>query len=225
MEGTLLDVDAVCKELKEEAAKKLEELSKTLDPEYKQLIEEEALGKGKGFDIPNSTLEHAILVQTNLIKSTKRTLLILTGDSSEINHPQIRDSIENLAKKLRNQEQVSYKPKNRLLKFFNKPKIQEEIHTEKGIKVIMYDNETAFNRDFYNFLRDYVDIIKVRMYKPKEGFSHFLVSDSKRCRLEEKHSDKDIANHKISAIANFNNPEKSSYLEGFFNRLWNFGKK
>lgn len=190
-----------------------------IDLDYKKTVEEE-LKKRLGFEIPNSTLQHAVFVQTKLIENTEQNLGILTGDASEINHPEIKTSLMILVRRLRNPT-LTYKIENRLVRFFNKSKTQKQNPANRGIRIIMYNAETDDSRDFRNFFKDYADIVQIKKYKPIEGkFSHFLVSDSIRYRKEDIHFDKDFIEYKINSEANFNNASIASVLEDFFNNVW-----
>lgn len=189
-----------------------------IDLDYKETVEVE-LKERLGFEIPNSTLEHAILVQTKLIESTEQSLSILTGEASEIDHPEIKTSLMILARKLRNPS-ISSKLENRIARFLN-PKNRNINQAKKGIRIIMYNNETEASKDFESFFRDYRDIVQIRKYRPVEGkFPHFLVSDGIRYREEKIHFDKDFVEYKINSKANFNDASIGLLLEGLFGDIW-----
>ncbi len=188
-----------------------------VDLEYKGTVERESREE-LGFEIPNSTLGHASFVSKNILDSTKRDLIILTGDANEIDCLGLRENLEALADRIRNPPF--------LYKFFNALKRKDKHQDIVGRIRILFSDESSENYDFYNFARDYADIMKIKKFEnPNPLTPHFLVSDSVRYRLEKNHTKEDLKDYKINAEANFNNPRIAGLYEEFFNKCWNLEDK
>lgn len=188
-----------------------------MDFEYKKTIEKESI-EMLGFEIPNSTLEHAILVQTKLIENTRNSLSIMTSVPCELEYKEIIHSIEALAQKFRQRNNgigIFYYFLNK----FKKDKRPREIR-------ILFCGEEGNKGNFYDFARMHGDVIKIKKFKnPNPLTPHFLVSDSVRYREEETHDKEALTDYNIRAKANFNDKLNASILEQLFNMCWKCDNK
>ncbi len=188
-----------------------------LDTEYKDTVEKYAK-KNLELEIPNSTLGHAALVSKSIIDNTKRNLIILTGDANEIDCLGLRENLDALANRIRNP--------HFFYQFLNTLRRKDKHQDIVGRIRILFSDESPNNNDFYNFARDYADIMKIKKFKnPNTLTPHFLVSDSIRYRLEEDHTKDDLKDYEINAEANFNKPVTAEVFEEFFNKCWNLEDK
>ena len=191
-------------------------LTSDIDLEYKQMIEK-AARKEDDLEVPNSTLGHALLVYSFLIGTTEKDLRILTGYAEEIDYKEIREGLENLAKKFRE----PYKQFNFNPLWFKAFGIKQKPPIQRRIKILLSEEE-SYGSDFYNFARDYKDVIKMKRFRnPNHMTPHFLISDERAYREEEKHSKEALKDYNIRAIANFNDSSKSFILGKFFDHCWN----
>lgn len=187
-----------------------------IDLEYKRTVEEHAKNR-RDLEIPNSTLKHRLLVVSNLIKNTRRNLSIFTSSPIEIDYPEIRKGIENLARRLRMPETKIEKSINNLIRFFNKDK---KI-IEKELNLILCGEYPGDSTDFYNFAKDYADVIKIKKtQKTCESLFHFIISDGISLNLEEPHKREDLLKGNVRATANFYEPSRASLYQGIFDDMW-----
>jgi len=168
-----------------------------IDQEYRQIVEE-AVQKDENFDIPNSTVAHAIFLSQKLISETHSNIKILTGELYNAYCNKIKDSLQKLAEDF---------------KRFNK---------RDRIKIIVWEKDAKENSEFNDFVNKYKDVIKVRKAnKPGSNkISHFLVSDLKRYRTEAPHTKEELYQQKVNGKANFNNPDKAKILNNAFDKIW-----
>jgi hypothetical protein len=190
-------------------------LFKDVDLDYRGTVETESRER-LGFEIPNSTLEHAVLVQTRLIDSTRNRLSIMTSAPCELEYEPIISSIASLAERLtaRKDRRIPF------YSFFSRFKKKTD-NLPDEIRILFSDDSGDYKGNFYDFVKMYEGIIKIRKFKnPNPNTPHFLVSDSVRYRAEKEHNKEDLVDYKINATANFNDKSKASMLQNFFDICW-----
>lgn len=168
-----------------------------IDKEYKQIVEE-AIKKEQNFDIPNTTLNHAVFLSQKLLSCAERDVKILTGELSSNYYSRVRDELEKTADR------------------FHVSKMQG------AIKVIIWEEGSEQNTDFKTLQSKYKDVIEVKNARQtfSTGINHFLVSDSKRYRIEDSHTRDDVINENVKGRANFNNPDEAKLYNNAFDNIW-----
>ncbi len=183
-----------------------------VDFDYSRTVEQESREK-LGFEVSNSTLEHAVLVQTKLIDNTKNRLSIITSSPQELEYEPLISSIASLAERLTARKNR----RNPLYSLFYKPR-KDEVRNEIRI---LFSEDGGYKGNFYDFARMYDDVIKIKKFRNLNPHTpHFLVSDSVRYRKEKEHNKEDLIDYKINATANFNDESKASMLEKLFDIYW-----
>jgi len=165
----------------------------SIDKEYVAIVEE-AIKNNLNLDIPNSTLNHAVFLSQKLIRESRTHIKILTGELDSAYYDRVKDDLRDAVTRF--------------------------CPTKGKIMIIIWEKDAPVNREFQEFVNSNRDTIEIKVANQTDGLSHFLVSDSKRYRLEEPHSKQDLIDENIKGTANFNNPEIASILEQNFDKIW-----
>lgn len=176
----------------------LEDNLQEVDVEYKKIVEE-AAKNNSNFDIPNSTIGHAVFLSNVLVSYAHENIKILTGELSSPYYDKVKETLASAAERFRSARKG------------------EQIH------IIIWEKDAKQNEGFEELLKKYGDIIKMKNAKKpfSDKMSHFLVSDCKRYRLENPHTKEELENGEVTATANFGNPETAKNLNSIFDELWN----
>lgn len=164
-----------------------------IDTEYVNLVNE-AIREDLNLEISNSTLNHAVFLSKKLISLSENNIKILTGELDSPYYEEIKDDLENAA-----------------------------ISLSKGngkISILIWNKIGDGNTNFAQLRERYKDAIEIKCANRTDSINHFLVSDSKRYRFEEVHSNKDLENENIKGKANFNNKEVAEALSRSFDSIW-----
>ena len=178
-------------------ASNLENNIREVDAEYKKVVEE-AAKNDSNFDIPNSTIGHAVFLSNTLISKAQDNIKILTGELSSPYYDRVKDTLATTAER------------------FKKENKGEQIH------IIIWERDARRNEGFEELITKYRDVIKMKNAgQPfSDKINHFLVSDFKRYRLENPHTKAALESGQITATANFGNPAGAKNLNDMFDRLW-----
>ncbi len=168
-----------------------------VDPEYRKIVED-AARKGENIRIYNSTLAHAVFLSQTIISKAADDIKILTGELDKPSYDEIKNKIEEAAEKFASSGKSSV------------------------IKVIIWKKEAPSNEEFESLRSRYENVIKVRYANQEsaEKIHHFLVSDSKRYRIEDPHTDEDLRNQNVKGVANFGDFETAKILDSIFDEEW-----
>ncbi|MFH1248694.1 MAG: hypothetical protein V1660_00915 [archaeon] len=188
-------------------------LTSRIDKEYSSQIEQEFKDR-KGYDIPNSTIDHNLLVSSLIIRNTESRLRILAKSSEEINYEEINQSILYLDTKLgKNKNTIIFE--NRILNFLRSVRRLPSKEVSPELRILFSDTEEYGSSKFYGLLKNcnYVKIKRFRKQNPQTP--SFIVSDNNTYNLfEKKEEDGRIAK------ANCNDELKANILEKFFDDCW-----
>jgi len=149
-------------------------------------------------DIPNRHIDHAAVLENNILRLTKNGVDILTGTFPELFFDKIHDEFESA------------------------------LHRDVTVRLIIVDCEPCAAiialRAQYTNLKLFT-LRKDAREEISRKVRHFMVSDKKRFRLEERHEKKDFSiDPSVKATATFNNPTGASALQDAFNTLLEFSE-
>jgi len=172
-----------------------DDILSNINSEYEKIVKE-ALKNDFDCDIPNSTLDHAVILSQGLLKASQKDIKILTGELNSPYYTRVRDSLVEAT---------------------------DRVAKRRGkIRILIWNEVSQKNDEFEKLLAKYKGVIeKKEAKKPNSDLiNHFFVSDSKRYRIENPHTQEELRERKVCGKGNFNNPAKAKILDEIFEKLW-----